>query len=519
MNNISPSHLASQLAIEYSSSGTTEKKKNIGQFFTPLEISAYMASLCNVDKDNIKILDPGCGTTILSCSLIEYIVSKNHNLKSIELVCYEIDSELISKSHKSLQYLKLWLHKKGIQFQYIIHVYDFILSNATALYDDIFHNNDSFLETFDIVISNPPFFKLSKDDERSKAAKIIINGQPNIYSIFMGISAKLLNENGELIFITPRSFASGDYFRVFRDIFFNTVQLRHLHLFHSRKDPFNKDNVLQELLILKAVKEKNMDENKEDKVFISSSKNINDLSRSEKKTFIKTKLLNLSSKEKILHLPTNKKEENILNLILNWNHKLIDYDIQISTGPVVSFRASKYLKNGINDNVAPLFWLHNVKKMFLEWPSEFKNKNQYIQILPETKNLLLPNKNYIFLRRFSTKDDKSRLIASPYLADDHKSNYIGVENKLNYIYKLKGKFEKIDIIGLCALLNSDLFNTYFQIFNGNVNVSATELRSMKFPPFLDTKKIGQILLQKEFVSMEYINELINNYFKIENIAA
>jgi adenine-specific DNA-methyltransferase len=62
-----------------------------------------------------------------------------------------------------------------------------------------------------------------------------VSGQPNIYSLFMGIASQLLSENGGLIFITPRSFTSGNYFKAFRDYFFGSVQLERIHLFDSGK--------------------------------------------------------------------------------------------------------------------------------------------------------------------------------------------------------------------------------------------------------------------------------------------
>ena len=112
--------------------------------------------------------------------------------------------------------------------------------------------------------------------------------------------------------------------------------------------------------------------------------------------------------------------------------------------------------------------------MILEWPVSKPEKGQYIRIVNESKSVLIPNKNYIFLRRFSSKDDKSRLIAAPYFCNFIKSEYIGVENKVNYIYRPKGHLDRNEIVGLCALLNSTLFDLFFRIFNGNVNVSATE---------------------------------------------
>ena len=130
---------------------------------------------------------------------------------------------------------------------------------------------------------------------------------------------------------------------------------------------------------------------------------------------------------------------------------------------------------------------------------------------------MIPNKNYIFLRRFSTKDDKSRLIASPYFCNYAKSNFIGVENKLNYIYRKNGHLERSEVAGLCALLNSELFDTYFQIFNGNVNVSATELRGMKIPTLNEIKEIGNKIILTNDYSMENVNQIVNSYFEFENI--
>jgi adenine-specific DNA-methyltransferase len=101
------------------------------------------------------------------------------------------------------------------------------------------------------------------------------------------------------------------------------------------------------------------------------------------------------------------------------------------------------------------------------------------------------------------------LIAAPYLSDYEKSDFIGVENKVNYIYRKNGQLQSNELIGLCALLNSEVFNIYFQIFNGNVNVSATELREMRLPPISFIMEIGDKVILSNDHSMKNIDNIVN----------
>jgi adenine-specific DNA-methyltransferase len=128
-------------------------------------------------------------------------------------------------------------------------------------------------------------------------------------------------------------------------------------------------------------------------------------------------------------------------------------------------------------------------------------------------SLLIPNKNYILLRRFSSKDDKNRLIAAPYFSNYIHSDFIGVENKVNYIYRPKGHLERNEVVGLCALLNSSLFDSYFRIFNGNVNVSATELKEMSLPPLETIQEIGDTIILSNNFSVESTNRIVNEYYE------
>ena len=515
-----PSHFADRVGQVYAKSVTTQHKKDNGQFFTPTEIAHFMAGLAKQTREKFKILDPGCGTAILSSSLIETIVKRSNTIKEIELVVYETDQDILPYTQATLDYLSKWLKKNKIKFKPTLDTNDFVLENKDCFQVSATLFSEPKNATYDIVISNPPYFKVSKDDKRAVVAKSIVWGQPNIYSIFMMVATKLLKEGGELIFITPRSFASGNYFRAFREAFFQEIKIEHIHLFGSRTDTFDRDSVLQETLILKGKKQK-LNQHLSS-IFVTHSKGIRDIESFTEKIYKTDDLIDLKSKEKIIHLPTNETDDKVIKLFKSWAGSLRQYDIQISTGPVVSFRATQYLFEQYQNGtvfLVPLYQLINTAKMQFEWPVTKKNKPQYIQLCEETKSLLLPNKNYVLLRRFSAKDDKSRLVATPYFVDITQAEYIGVENHLNYIYRPKGHLERNEILGLAALLNSNLFDTYFRTFNGNINVSATELREMPLPPLEDIKQIGnQIILLNDFTQSK-VDEIINNYFDIEHIFA
>lgn len=520
LTNELPSHFADRVGQLYAKTVTTQHKKDNGQFFTPTEIAHFMAGLAKQTKDKFKILDPGCGTAILSSSLIETLVKQNENLKEIELVVYETDQDILPYTQAVLDYLGKWLKQHKIKFKATLDTNDFVLENKDCFQVSATLFSEPQNATYDIVISNPPYFKISKDDKRATVAKSIVWGQPNIYSIFMMVATKLLKEGGELIFITPRSFASGNYFRAFREAFFQEIEIEQIHLFGSRTDTFDRDSVLQETLILKGKKQKL--NGHLPSILVTHSNGIRDIENFTEKIYKTDELIDLKSKEKIIHLPTNETDDSVIMLFKSWAGNLQQYDIQISTGPVVSFRATQYLFEQYQNGtvfLVPLYQLINTAKMQFDWPVTKRNKPQYIQLCEETKSLLLPNKNYVFLRRFSAKDDKSRLVATPYFVDITQAEYIGVENHLNYIYRRKGHLERNEILGLAALLNSNLFDTYFRTFNGNINVSATELREMPLPPLEDIKQIGnQIILLNDF-SQSKVDEIINNYFDIEHIFA
>jgi len=100
-----PSEYADDVGLAYSGSTTDKHKKSNGQFFTPRLIAEFMGNLAQPHSTKISILDPGCGTAILSCSLIEKLVAKSQ-INEIELTLFETDAKLIDETKKTIYIFK-----------------------------------------------------------------------------------------------------------------------------------------------------------------------------------------------------------------------------------------------------------------------------------------------------------------------------------------------------------------------------------------------------------------------------
>jgi len=505
-----PSEYADYIGLSYAKSTTDKHKKDNGQFFTPKLISDFMANLAKPNSDKISILDPGCGTAILSCSLIEKLVIDS-DIKEIDLTLYETDKNVLIQTKTITEYLEKWLGKKNIIFTYSIKESDFVIDNAEA-----FNSNSLFgtqkIKLFDYIISNPPYFKISKADKRASVAKELVYGQPNIYSIFMGLSAKLLKSDGEMIFITPRSFAAGNYFKAFRQSFLNLVSISDIHIFESRNKTFKNDNVLQENIILRASKTKNTS------IRVTVSQCDKGLQNPTEYHYPTEELIDFKSIDKVLFIPSNQNESDIIKIFKTWSNTLNDFNIQISTGPVVAFRCTDFLINEgqINGAMAPLVWLHNVKEMEFVYPLQKGKKASLIANNEDSRKVLLKNKNYIFLRRFSSKDDKSRLVCCPYFSKNIETGMIGVENHINYFYRPNGNLSENEIWGFSALYSSSLFDTFFRTFNGNTQVGASELKQIKMPPIEKIELIGSKIKQYENRRKQQIDKIISEVLLEKN---
>ena len=460
----------------------------------------------------MRILDPAAGAGVLLAAVIEQIASWPTKPSVVHLVAYEVDEKLCRSLEVTLSHICVWGETHGLRITTEVHAEDFVLAHAAALrtIGGLFPHLPP-EKAFDVVISNPPYFKLNKADPRAAAAAAVVHGQSNIYGLFMAVCAALLKQGGNFIFITPRSFASGPYFRLFREVFFSCVRPEHVHIFASRRDTFGRDEVLQENIIFQGIRQDLWFKREvQELVTISTSHGLNGLLSPARRALKLADVLDMNTSSRIMRLPETVEVEQILKRVDSWQGSLKAYGLQISTGPVVPFRATEFLdqEGSVGASHVPLLWMNHVRSMRVEWPIN-RRKPEYIKLLPETRFLLVPNKNYVLLRRFSAKEEERRLVAGPYMANTTSCTMLGLENHLNYIYRPNGTLSEDETFGLCALLNSELLDTYFRASNGNTQVSATELRAMPLPPLKTIAALGHLVRKTPELSLAALDALVS----------
>lgn len=485
-----------QRTSEYIDRMPKSLRKKYGQFFTSPETAVFMAGLFVVPQQkSISILDPGAGSGILSAALIERLQNEPQ-IEEISLVCYENDSNILELLSSNLAWLSNNSDKK-ISYQIIVDNY--ILSQENDYNYTIEENPNP--RKFDMVIGNPPYMKVSKDAMEALAMQDVCYGAPNMYFLFASMSLFNLRDDGEMVYIIPRSWTSGAYFKKFRQVFLKMGALEHIHLFVSRDKVFEKESVLQETIIIKIKKT----EVKPDSISISTTQNNRDFA--EKTVFKAPYSTVVNGEESYVYLVTNEEEADTLKTLNKFNDTLPSIGLRMKTGLTVDFRNRDALRDNEEEKAVPLFYSQHIQNGKVVFP--VGKENEYI--VTEQSGLLQKNTNYLFVKRFTAKEEKRRLQCGVYLARKHPGyTKISTQNKINFICGLRDLSECV-VYGLYVMFNSTLYDSYYRILNGSTQVNSTEINAMPVPSMSVIEAMGKDLIRVRDMSEESCENILRSY--------
>lgn len=473
------------------------QRKKYGQFFTSKNTAIFMASLfsLNSSRHDISILDPGAGSGILSAALIQRLQDYSA-LNHIRLVCYENDPNVIELLRKNLSIVQ---SRSAIPIDVEIREDNYILSQ-TADYNGMLDANPT-PEKFDLIIGNPPYKKIGKDAPEALSMADICYGAPNLYFLFASMALFNLKKDAEMVYIIPRSWTSGAYFRQFREKFLSEGALEYIHLFDSRDKVFSEENVLQETIIIK-VKKSSV---KPETIAISLTSRSDDFSNIQMITVPYSTVV--SGNESYVYLVTDEEEASTLNRLNRLQDTLPSLGLRMKTGLTVDFRNQDALRDDSEDGTVPLFYAQHIQEGKVVFP--VGKEHEYIKT--NQPGLLQSNTNYLFVKRFTSKEEHRRLQCGVYLSEQYPGYpVISTQNKINFIGGLKDLSKQI-VYGLYVLFNSTIYDCYYRILNGSTQVNSTEINSMPVPPMSTIEAMGEELLRTNDMSEFTCDRILRSY--------
>ena len=423
---------------------------------------------------------------MLTASLVDRIVAEQH-ARSVELVCYEIEPLLLRPLRDVLRQAHARLETARIIADFSISPMDFILKLP---FDD-----GEMWDGFTHVIMNPPYKKIHSGSRYRSVLRRSGLETGNLYSAFLYLAALRLDPGGEMVAICPRSFCNGPYFKQFRERFFSLMSIRQIHLFDKRDYNFSRDDVLQENIVIHAIKG-----TKPPRVMITKSSAGNfvfdegsgpsDPEDITQRWVDYGSVIGPSDPNMFVRIVADGQDQAVADRMSTFTESLEDLGLAVSTGPAVTFRMRSELMTDPHPNAAPLLCPAHFQTGAVVWPVDGRHFNA-VEVTEASRKWLWKNEGYfVVTRRFTSKEERRRIVASV-CRPGLPGRLIGFENHLNVIHIGRSGFGRDLAYGLKTYLNSSLVDLYFRQFNGHTQVNATDLRSIGYPDLATLERIGR----------------------------
>lgn len=492
---------ADLIGWEASSSKARAERSGDGQFFTPSPIAKSLAAWFEVpglNRPALHLLDPGAGGGVLTAAAMDRVLHLRSTgqlplLSSVTLEVWELDPDFIPSLRQTLAACEQALAKVGVRATVLLNQGDYIEGAARALDPGLFGSLE--VPSVTHAILNPPYRKITTDSRARRLLASLGIETSNLYSAFVSLALRQLARDGELVAITPRSFCNGPYFRSFRQQLLHESTFLKLHLFDSRSEAFGRDKVLQENILFHLSKRAQGSED----LFISTGS----VEQPVATAIPRDRFVSPSDPDEVMHIAPEQDASGIREFFDSLPCTLRDLGIEVSTGPVVDFRLKPHLLRETALDSVPLLYPHHMSGARLTPPlansadyndARLAKKPVAIRDNEETRKWLLPTARFVLIKRFSSKEEKRRLVAAVLDPADFKDETIGLENHLNYFHRKKSSMPDALAQGLCRFLNSTIADRYFRQFNGHTQVNASDLRSLRYPDLKSLERLGQTKL-------------------------
>lgn len=357
------------------------------------------------------------------------------------------------------------------------------------------------LNTYDLVIGNPPYGRVTLDDTTRNHYARSLYGHANLYGLFTDLAMRLAKPDGVVAYLTPTSFLGGQYFKALRHLLTSQMRPVAFDFVADREGVF--DDVLQETLLTAYTRKPHK--------------------KAPAVSMIVPKGLNAAHIEHIGQvavttsgspwlLPRTAADASFLKTIASMPTRLSDLGYTVSTGPLVWNRHKPQLRTEASNDALPIIWAESITAKGFGFTADRRNHVPFIAVQRDQPHLITRT-SCVLVQRTTSKEQTRRLLAAvlPQSFLDKMHGAV-VENHVNMIAPPALGLAQVGPETIDALINTEAVDRAFRCISGSVAVSAYELNALPLPSVKELaaleKKIGAGASKQE------IERVVASYYGI-----
>ncbi|MFY0663215.1 MAG: N-6 DNA methylase [Natronospirillum sp.] len=460
-----------------------EMRKNLAMFFTPPSLTKRLLDdleESGVDFSLNSFCDPACGgaaflTPIamrMQCSLKVKGASPTEIIKHAQKNLYGIDRDTT-------------LCKLSRHFLLMVFYDEVIVSRLIPKFQ--IQCLDSLLQAsplegkLDVVVCNPPFRKIKSEEVNIyiNGYSEVIEGQPNLYTLFMVLCISLLAPQGKCALVTPTSFLSGQYFSKLRTYLISHVKFISIGMVSDRSGVFI--DVEQETALT-------LMQRQESDCTVEGDTRVSVVSRNGE--YVDVGICSLPNSGSVWPIPRSESDAELLRRAMKSKFTIVDYGYRARIGAFVWNRDQRptYLseKNVAKANAIsaiPLLWSSDIAsdgRLRFDGSSKLNNEPCFVDLGSKSHRSIVRHPSVI-LQRVTSNDQSRRLIAAT-VPNEILENYGGFVGENHTVILEQAVPEPVLAPAqLSLLLGLSVIDRCFRCISGATNVSIFELKQLPLP--------------------------------------
>jgi adenine-specific DNA-methyltransferase len=460
-------------------------RKHLGEFHTPLPIVEHLIELSHFDPSALlngqQLVDPACGSGII-----------------LALIAHKVIDWAIPlgiEPHRILRALVNNLHGFDIQpfaieltRSLLLHTCHALIAQTNSI-DELCFPNIRLLDPlaspelfweenrcFRYIIGNPPYMRVKQEQlEYLPQYEEIVNGHANLYQLFLWWAVRSTQPGGIVSFLIPQSMLAGSYFQQLRNQLDERADLISITRMIDRKGVVG-DADLQMMAIALQVTEQ---EPQRPAISVRVTRNGDDIGTAHVEILPYERVvqrINAASlwvvSDQTLDLDIVQALEHESNLLGRLTEQFV-----CGNGGYVWNQRKELLLPEPDQGTIPLISAASIDPYQVTFPytGPHRCKDRQYSFTNTKVKSDIHSGPAVLIQRTTPRKVGRRLVAG--LLDIEfctVHNQYFLENHVNFVVV---KPEFVDLLyGMTAWLNSDLINFVFQLRNGTLHVSVSELR-------------------------------------------